>query len=174
MASSTDFDPAREISTSARTTSSALRHQISQNSSVDALMLAHQHPPEQPTPNNDIYSKSDARVIQGWRERRPRATNQLVYSGTVGPKYSFGSPGLLRTGPIDSGSGGGGGNYTRRRGELERAETLSGDMTGQQPECPVCLEAYCENEPARIPRSLHCGHGVCTGEIRTRTLCRFG
>ena len=135
-------------------TSYSPRPQISKNGSVDALTLA-QHLPEEPIP--DIYSQSDAKVIQGWRHNRPN-----VSPSAAQPKYkwSIGSPASQR-----QRGGGYSTTYGRRpKNRLERAETLAGDIMGQQPECPVCYEAYCDSEPVRIPRSLHCGHSCCTGE----------
>lgn len=146
-----DSNPEREFQPTS-TTSSALRHRISQqNGSVDALAAA-QHPPEELS-SSDRYSRSDATVIKGWRGSRPLTTTQQVLPGTIQPKFSLGSPALLRPGPVSM----------RKRKELQRAETLVGDLMGQQPECPVCLEAYCENHPSKIPRSLNCGHSICTG-----------
>ena len=135
--------------------------QIRKNSAVDALTLAQ----EEPIP--DVYSQSDGRVIQGWKDSRSRVAPTVeVHPGTVQPvyKWSIGSPASQRHGRGGSAYA----TYGRQprgpgRYTLERAETLAEDIMGQQPECPVCMEAYCDDLPARVPRNLQCGHSCCTG-----------
>lgn len=128
--------------------------QIRKNSAVDALTLASR---DDAIP--DIYSQSDARVIQGWRDSRSRVVpDQEACPGTAQPrfKWSIGSPASDRR--I------GYANYGRHpRNLLERAETLAGDIIAQTPECPICYEAYCDDDPAKVPRNLQCGHSCCTG-----------
>ena len=135
--------------------------QIRKNSAVDALTLASR---DEATP--DIYSQSDARVIQGWRDGRSRVVpSQEAGPGTAQPRYkwSIGSPAYeRRTGYA---------TYGRQpRNLLERAETLAGDIIAQQPECPICFEAYCDDDPDRVPRNLQCGHSCCTGIYTSSSL----
>ena len=133
-------------------------HGLRRNSSADALNTLADRPlaAEQAAPDRSMYSQSDARVIQGWKNSRPYASTQQVYPGTMQPKYSMGSPSSKRPGAVGSGR--------EPRNHLERVDTLLGDVVGQQPECPVCYETFCDSESARVPRSLHCGHSFCTGE----------
>ena len=139
-------------------TSDALRQQIRRNSSVDALTLAQRPPEPEPIPDELLYSQSDARVIHQWRDSRPVVTGRQVFPETMRPKYSIGSQLRPRAGAT-------GDRFGRQpRSRLIHAETVVGDLMGQQPECPVCLESFCESEPARAPRSLYCGHTFCTGE----------
>lgn len=152
-----DSNQEGELSNTASTASSAFRHRISQQiGSVNAVKRA-QHSSEESS-SLDMYSRSDARVIQGWRQLK---TTHQVHPGTVQPKLSIGSRALPKLGPV------------RQRKELERAEILAGDLMSQQPECPVCLEAYCESQRSKIPRSLHCGHSICTGEVHVGSYLSF-
>ena len=143
-------------SRSTRSTQGENGTQIRKNSAVDALTLASR---DDATP--DIYSQSDARVIQGWRDSRSRVVpSQEAGPGTVQPifKWSIGSPASDRRIGYAA--------YGRQpRNLLERAETLAGDIIAQQPECPICFEAYCDDDPARVPRNLQCGHSCCTGNV---------
>ena len=128
--------------------------QVRKNSAVDALTLASR---DEAIP--DIYSQSDARVIQGWRDSRSRVLpSQEACPGTAQPRYkwSIGSPvSDRRTGYA---------TYGRQpRNLLERAETLAGDIIAQPPECPICFDAYGDDDPAKVPRNLQCGHSCCTG-----------
>jgi hypothetical protein len=128
--------------------------QVRKNSAVDALTLASR---DEAAPN--IYSQSDAKVIQGWKDSRSRVLpSQEAGPGTAQPrfKWSIGSPASdRRTGYA---------TYGRQpRNLFERAETLAGDITAQPPECPICFDAYCDDDPAKVPRNLQCGHSCCTG-----------
>ena len=128
---------------------------IRKNSAVDALTLATQDE----APPDTLYSQSDARVIQGWRDSRSRVVpSQEAGPGTAQPifKWSIGSPAFDRRAGYAT--------YGRQpKNLLERAETLAGDIIAQQPECPICMEAYCDDDPAKVPRNLQCGHSCCTG-----------
>ena len=125
--------------------------QIRKNSAVDALTLASR---DEATP--DLYSQSDARVIQGWRDSRSHGHEACA--GTAQPrfKWSIGSPASDRRAGYAT--------FGRQpRNLLDRAETLAGDIIAQPPECPICYYAYRDDDPAKLPRNLHCGHSCCTG-----------
>ena len=128
----------------------------------DSPTLAQQHLPEESV--LDLYYRSDAKVIQGWRnDHREVSPNRFYPSASAAQlKYKWST---VRADSQRQRDDGYSATYGRRpRNRLERAETVAGDVISQQPQCPVCYEAYCDSEPVRIPRSLYCGHSCCTGE----------
>lgn len=134
-----------------RLSANPARRETRRRSSVDALTLAQMSCGE---PIVDVYAQSDTRAMKNWRKNRPEVnvdSDPQVYSLPPRYKWNLGSPYLL--GP----------DRCQKKG-TDRSEVLAVDSSGQSPECQVCLGAYTDSEADMVPRSLQCGHSLCSGE----------